>query len=79
VRLLLHLEDLLAEAAKGTCPILGYILPCCACRYAILGIAYLRVVDIVTCCAYILFHVVKILRVILYTYIYYRGLIILRA
>jgi hypothetical protein len=62
VGLLLHLEDILAEAAERTGPVLSYILPRCACGNAILGITHLRVINIVTCCANILFHILKILR-----------------
>jgi hypothetical protein len=65
--LLLYLEDILAETTEWACPIFWNILPCCASCYAILRISYLGVINIVTCCANVLFHNLNILRFKVFT------------
>lgn len=52
----LRLEDLLAEATDGACPIVRECLEGCACGDAILWVANLGVIDIVTSGTYIFFH-----------------------
>ena len=60
--LLLLLEDVCAKAAKRASPILGKFLKGSTCGDAILGITYLGVINIVTCCANILFHTLNNFR-----------------
>ena len=53
---LLCLEDLLAEATDRAYPIVGECFKRCACGDAILWVANLGVIDIVTSRTYIFFH-----------------------
>ena len=53
---LLCFENLLAEAADGAYPIVWECFKRCACGDAILWVANLGVIDIVTSSTYIFFH-----------------------